>query len=192
MKKIILASASPRRKALLEQCLIPVSILPADVDESCAASSPEEFVTELSGRKCMNVLERTAEDTVVIGADTVVAFQDSILGKPEDEEEAAEMLRMLQGREHQVFTGVTIAEKADGVCLRKTAFTERSDVKFYPLKEAEIREYIDTGEPLDKAGAYGIQGVFARHVEWIRGDYFNIVGLPVAAVYNVLKAWDVL
>lgn len=186
MREIILASASPRRKELLEQIGIPYQVLPSQVEEVVTSDIPSEVVEELAAQKCGDVLLRVPEGTLVLGADTVVAFDGKILGKPGSEEEAFEMLSMLQGQTHQVYTGVAIMEKTqDGI--RKECFHERTDVTFYPVSDKEIRAYIATGEPMDKAGAYGIQGRFAAFVQKISGDYNNVVGLPVSAIYQRLK-----
>lgn len=152
---------------------------------------PEKVVKELSMLKAKDVFqkyqtEHPGESFVVIGSDTVVAAEGKILGKPQDEAEAFQMLHMLQGRIHQVYTGVTLLVCENGEMWRNT-FAECSDVSVYPMSEAEIREYIATGEPMDKAGAYGIQGRFAIYIREIEGDYNNIVGLPIARVYQELK-----
>lgn len=186
MKEIILASSSPRRKQLLEQAGIPYRVCPSQVEEKVTTSIPEKVVEELSFQKCEEVLSRMPEGSLVLGADTVVAFEGKILGKPADAKGALAMLSMLQGNTHQVYTGVTLMKKKDGRIWRET-FHECTDVTFYPVSSKEIDQYIATGEPMDKAGAYGIQGRFAVFVQKIRGDYNNVVGLPVAAVYQRLK-----
>ena len=159
MRELVLASASPRRQQLLEQIGISYRVRPSRVDETVTSSIPSHVVEELSARKCADVLEKEPEETIVLGADTVVAYEGQILGKPKDKEEAFRMLQMLQGRTHQVFTGVTLMEKKAGKTLRET-FHVCTDVTFYPVNDQEIEEYIATGEPMDKAGAYGIQGTF--------------------------------
>lgn len=186
MREIVLASASPRRRQLLEQVGIPHRVYPSQVEEVVTSTIPSRVVEELSEQKCADVLERVPEGTLVLGADTVVAFEGRILGKPSDEEEAFRMLDMLQGNTHQVYTGVTMMEKRNGRTYRET-FHACTDVTFYPVSHEELRAYIATGEPMDKAGAYGIQGSFAAFVQGIRGDYNNVVGLPAAAVYQRLK-----
>ena len=189
MRNIILASGSPRRRDLLTTAGISFEVRTSDADERTELTDPAEVVQELSCRKCLDVLRQMPSGTVVLGADTIVAMDGTILGKPEDEADARNMLRRLAGRAHDVYTGVTIAEQtADGKLIRKQ-FAVRTSVQIGPLTEEEITAYILTGEPMDKAGAYGIQGVFSRHVEQISGDYFNVVGLPVHAVYEALKNW---
>lgn len=190
--KIILASASPRRTELLQQAGIPHEVIPSECEEVISSSIPQEVVMELSAQKAQDVFEtyknkqNSVEDFLVIGADTVVAVDDSILGKPKSEEDAFRMLQLLQGKNHQVYTGVTLLYYQNGV-KREQTFFECSQVNCYPISEEEIWIYIKTGEPMDKAGAYGIQGRFAIHIKGIEGDYNNIVGLPVARIYQELK-----
>lgn len=186
MRQIVLASASPRRKQLLEQIGIPYRIHPSQVNEAVTSDIPAEVVEELSFQKCADVLASEPDGTIVLGADTVVSFEGKILGKPVNEKAAFEMLDMLQGKTHQVYTGVTLMEK-NGDKIWKKTFHECTDVTFYPVSREELEEYIATGEPMDKAGSYGIQGRFAAFVRGIRGDYNNVVGLPAAAVYQRLK-----
>lgn len=150
------------------------------------SSLPREVVQDLSRCKGREVFEKTSGDVLVIGADTVVAFQDSILGKPADVCMARDMLERLQGNTHQVYTGVTLFLRQDGVETEKSFF-EKTEVVFYPMSEQEIDAYVRTGEPMDKAGAYGIQGRSAVFVEKIDGDYSNVVGLPLARLYQELK-----
>lgn len=191
MKRIILASASPRRISLLRQIGLDADVVPSDIEEKAASAEPSAVVKELSVQKCLDVAEKTGkesgEEHWVIGADTVVASDGQILGKPASPAQAAEMLRGLQGRKHQVYTGVTIALVREGKVSDVETFAEKTEVFLFPMSEEEIQEYIRTGEPFDKAGGYGIQGVFARYVEKIEGDYNNVVGLPAAAVYQRLK-----
>ncbi len=189
-EKIILASASPRRRELLHQIGLETEVLPSRIEEKPTATQPEEVVEELSRQKCLDVAGRVQENGVVLGADTVVALDGKIMGKPGSAGQAAEMLKSLQGRSHQVFTGVTLAEVQKGRIVRQETFSERTEVFLFPMTEEEIEAYILSGEPFDKAGAYGIQGSFARHVKSIEGDYNNVVGLPVAAVYQRLKKWQ--
>lgn len=183
MKRIILASASPRRSDLMKQAGFDFEVCVSTKEEKTGSFRPEEMVKRLSEQKALDVAERYDEDCVVIGADTVVACDDVILGKPADEEDAFRMLRMLQGRQHQVYTGVTIIEGPKGN-RRITVFAEKTDVNMCPLSDEVIRDYIRTGEPMDKAGAYGIQGKAAVFVKSICGDYNNVVGLPVAAIWQ--------
>lgn len=186
---LILASGSPRRKQLLEMTGHLGRIMVSDADESIEETRPEKMVEELSKRKALDVAEKVT-DGIVLGADTVVATDGSILGKPADEEDAKRMLRMLSGRTHQVYTGVTLAEVKDGAVQWADTFFEKTDVAVLPMSEEEIEEYVKTGEPLDKAGSYGIQGFFAKYIRKIDGDYFNVVGLPLAAVYEHLRRRD--
>lgn len=188
----ILASASPRRRELLRQIELPFEVSPSEADENIERETPELLVEELSRRKCAEVGNRIGGECLVLGADTVVALGDQVLGKPGTEERAAEMLRMLSGKAHKVCTGVTLGEFREGKLQRQTTFSEVTEVFLYPLSEGEIREYIASGEPMDKAGAYGIQGRFAKFVKKIYGDYNNVVGLPVARVYQEIKKLGLL
>lgn len=226
-KKIILASASPRRRELLSQIGLDFEVVVSETEEKITSTEPAKVVEELSAQKAEAVWEklcsmtasqgsvtnaerleegsgvsRTAEgsevydpeqksgestitDIIVLGADTVVACDGKILGKPADTEAAVAMLTMLQGRGHEVYTGVTILYEENGE--RKTlTFHEKTTVHFYPMTDAQIREYVATGDPMDKAGAYGIQGLCARYISGIVGDYNNVVGLPVGRVYQEL------
>lgn len=180
---VILASASPRRRELLEQIGIEFEVMVSEADETIAPrTKPHEAVEELSYRKAKAVWDLLEKKETVIGSDTVVVFQDKILGKPKDAEDAKAMLRSLQGREHSVYTGVTILTAQGG---RKT-FHEETKVYFTPMSEAEIEAYVATKDPLDKAGAYGIQGECAKYVRCIAGDYNTVVGLPVGRLYQEL------
>ena len=186
MRRIILASASPRRKVLLERAGICFEVCPSGGEEHISSEAPEEVVKELALQKA-HALEKEAENgTLIIGADTVVAYRSKILGKPAGPEEAVKMLTMLQGNTHQVYTGVAILirreERWDSF-----SFSECTDVTFYPVSESEIREYVATGDPLDKAGSFGIQGPFGAYVKEIRGDYQNVVGLPVPRILFEMK-----
>lgn len=182
MKKIILASSSPRRRELLETAGIKFEICVKEVDESIpAGTAPLEAAKMTALKKALATAESHKND-IVIGADTIVVAEGKILGKPKDKDDACAMLRMLSGIEHEVITGVCI------ICGEKTdSFAQVSRVKFYELTEDEIKSYVDTGEPMDKAGAYGIQGKGCILVEKIEGDYFNIVGLPVAEVVRAIN-----
>ncbi len=187
--KLILASASPRRKELLTQIGAEFEIIPAKGEEILTSTKPEQAVLELSRQKAEEVagtLSREAGNIVVLGADTVVALDGNILGKPKDKEDAARMLGMLNGREHSVFTGVTmIARGLDSEQI--ISFYQETKVFMYPMTNRQIQAYTDTGEPMDKAGSYGIQGKGAVYIEKIAGDYNNVVGLPVAAIYQKLE-----
>lgn len=190
--KIILASASPRRRELLTQIGLTFEIKVSDVEEKVTTSLPCEVVQELSRQKAEAVLASCKapqeEALLVIGADTIVACDGQILGKPKDEQDAARMLRMLSGRSHEVYTGVTFAYKGEQCEL--FSFYEATTVHFAPMTDAEIQTYVSTKDPMDKAGSYGIQGFCARYITGIEGDYNNVVGLPVGRVYQELKRYE--
>lgn len=190
--KIILASASPRRRELLTQIGLAFEIKVSDVEERVTTTVPHEVVQELSRQKAEAILEACEEPQdeplLVIGADTIVACDGQILGKPKDEADAARMLRMLSGRSHEVYTGVTFAYK--GEKREIYSFYESTAVHFAPMTDEEIQTYVDTLDPMDKAGAYGIQGFCARYITGIEGDYNNVVGLPVGRVYQELKRYE--
>lgn len=186
MKNIILASASPRRRELLDMVGIPFSVCPSQGEEQIRGSSPKEVVEELSEQKAREVFLKTSGEVLVIGADTVVAAEGNILGKPKNRKEAIQMLKKLQGASHEVYTGVTMLSRDENGEQQKT-FHVMTAVEFYPMSEEEIESYVDTGEPMDKAGAYGIQGKAGIFVKEIRGDYNNVVGLPMARLYQELK-----
>ncbi len=185
MKDIILASASPRRRELLTQAGFIFTVKVSDAEEIITEKEPDKIVRELAFLKAKAVAA-SEEDALVIGADTIVAAEGKVLGKPHSREEAFSMLSMLQGKTHQVYTGVALFTKKAEKETQKV-FAEKTEVTFYPMTEKEIWDYIDTGEPMDKAGAYGIQGRAAVYVEKICGDYNNVVGLPVARLYQELK-----
>lgn len=185
MKKLILASASPRRKELLEKTGLEFTILPAKGEEIITKRAPEKIVEELSYQKAKEIAEAQTEECIVLGADTIVAKGNEIMGKPKDPEDAFRMLKMIQGTSHQVYTGVTLIRT--GKNPKTVVFSEKTEVLVYPMSEKEIRSYIATKEPMDKAGAYGIQGKFAIYVKGIEGDYCNVVGLPIGKVYQELK-----
>ena len=189
---IILASGSPRRRELLAQAGLKFSVVTADTDETIGDKGPADAVEMLSARKAsavLDILEAPGKGgRIVLGADTVVAADGVILGKPETREKAAEMLGFLSGRIHEVYTGVTMIYESEGEEDRTVTFSECTKVSFYPLTEKEIEEYVATGEPMDKAGAYGIQGLGAELVEKIDGDYNNVVGLPLARVLREMKS----
>lgn len=194
MNKIILASASPRRRELLTQIGMEYEVIPAEGEEKLPAgkASPSEIVEILSEQKAGEVFERLLKekrrDFLVIGADTVVALEGKVMGKPGSRQEAVAMLTRLQGRSHQVYTGVTlIAQEGGNDQPHKITFHEKTDVVMYPMSEAEINAYVDTGEPADKAGAYGIQGKCAAFIREIHGDYNNVVGLPVSRLYQEMR-----
>ena len=217
--RLVLASASPRRRELLSQIGLEFTVMPSTKEENAKATEAGALVQELSRQKAediweqlsggqgqnpdanqeqlpgadqeqifgetqeLNLDEKRQPELLVIGADTVVCCEGKILGKPHSREAAAEMLTALQGRSHEVYTGVTLYSQSEAV-----TFFECTQVEFYPMTEAEISDYIDSKEPMDKAGAYGIQGLGARFVKGIRGDYNNVVGLPVGRLYQELKS----
>ena len=186
MKHWILASASPRRRELLSLYGVPFTIQAADIDEKMdPEKAPFDEVARVSLEKALAV--KRSGDDVVIAADTIVVCQGKVLGKPHDEEEAASMLRLLSGREHQVMTGCTVL-----VGDRRETFTEVTTLRFRQLSEAEINAYIASGEPMDKAGAYGIQGGAALFCPCIQGDYYNVMGLPVCRLGSVLRQMQAL
>lgn len=174
--KAVLASASPRRKELIKLIFAETEIRPADCDETLpeniGAREAVEYLSKIKNRACA---ENGAENELVISADTVVAVGDTILGKPKDKDDARQMMKMLSGKVHQVYTGVTLSLNG-----KDTTFSEKTDVVFYALTDDEIEEYISTDEPYDKAGGYGIQGKAGLLVKGINGDYYNVVGLPVS------------
>ncbi|QFJ55721.1 Maf family protein [Pseudobutyrivibrio xylanivorans] len=179
--KIVLASGSPRRRELLTQAGIEYIVDPADIEEVTKETMPDKVVEDLSRQKAVAVAAKHTGQ-IVLAADTVVAYDGKILGKPADEDDAFRMLTELSGRTHQVFTGVTIVDASGDA---KT-FSECTEVTMYENSPEAIKAYISSGEPMDKAGAYGIQGLGAVLVEKINGDYNNVVGLPLAKVYRVL------
>ncbi len=184
-RKIILASKSPRRKELLSGLISEFEVRPDTAPEVVEAElSPEETVKRLALQKAENVAKISEDDALIIAADTVVFIDGEILGKPKDEDEATTMLRKLSGREHHVCTGYAII---DNKTKRSFCSFERTAVHFRPLTNGEIERYVATKEPMDKAGAYGVQGKGAIFVDYIKGDYFNVVGLPVSALSMVLK-----
>lgn len=182
---MILASQSPRRRELLSEAGFDLDIRPADIDEArLPGESPVELVERLAAEKAeaaRAALVASPADGLLVAADTIVWMDDEALGKPENPEDAARMLRELSGRTHHVSTGVCVLRLAgDGSAAAQASFVETTDVTFWELTDAEISAYVSTGEPLDKAGAYGIQGAGRLLVEKIDGDYSNVVGLPVA------------
>ena len=178
---LILASQSPRRKELLGLFHIPFTVRVADIDETMAPDkTAADAVAEVSLRKAQ-AIERSAGD-VVIAADTIVVCQGKILGKPHSEAEAVRMLELLSGRDHQVMTGVTVLTEE-----KSCTFTEITDIHFRELSLREIEAYVATGEPMDKAGAYGIQGGAALFAEKMVGDYYNVMGLPVCRLWKALR-----
>ncbi len=186
IKKLVLASASPRRKELLAQIGLAPKIVPSTIEEMITTAVPEEAVMELSRQKAEDVAARQPVGSCVIGADTVVAAGGEILGKPATHQEAYRMISMIEGKTHQVYTGVTLVYCGQKGFRVKT-FVEKTNVHLYPMSEEEIKAYTDSTEPMDKAGAYGIQGKFAAFIKGIDGDYNNVVGLPVGRMYQEMK-----
>ncbi len=193
--KIILASKSPRRRELLQRAGYQFDVMVSEGAEVITKKVPAEVVEELSLQKAteiaMQISEQVAfsedQSTVVIGADTIVAIDGIILGKPSDRETAREMIEMISGRKHQVYTGVTLLCIDQDQKKHIRTFNECTDVEVYAMSTQEIEKYISTDEPYDKAGAYGIQGIFAVYIRKIDGDYNNVVGLPVARLYHELE-----
>ena len=183
--QLILASASPRRKALLSLFGIPFTVRAADIDETMDPGKPPfDEVARVSRSKALAVSR--GEEDIVIAADTIVVCQGKVLGKPHSEAEAASMLRLLSGRDHQVMTGCTV------LCGdRVETFTEVTSLHFRPLSDKEILKYVQSGEPMDKAGAYGVQGQGALLVERIDGDFFNVMGLPVVLLAEMLGEFGI-
>ena len=187
MGKILLASASPRRKEILQKAGVRFSVSVSQEEETITKSAPDEVVEELAGKKAYAVLKQNqGEGILVIGADTVVSLDGEILGKPKDEEEAVSVLMRLQGRTHEVYTGVAVLRMENGE-IKEHVFSECTKVEFYPVSRKEIEDYVATREPMDKAGSYGIQGAFSAYVKGIRGDYYNVVGLPVGRLFWEMK-----
>ena len=182
MPEIILASASPRRRELLKYIIPEFKVVPADIDESLPDDIPPEKSAEFLAVKKAKHVSAENPDSIVIGSDTVVIIDGEILGKPKDHSDAERMLRKLSGKTHSVITGV---------CLSCGSFTDsfscKTLVKFFPLTDSEIQSYIATGEPMDKAGAYGIQGKGCILAESIEGDFFNVVGLPASLLKRRLE-----
>ncbi|MEE1030890.1 MAG: Maf family protein [Ruminococcus sp.] len=190
MTKIILASQSPRRRELLTQIGLEFEVRPSSLEESVDTSNPVEAVKQLSFQKASDIANQAAkegeEDCLIVGSDTIVVYDNQILGKPENPEHAEKMLDELQGNEHSVFTGVTLIFLKAGTSEQVT-FAEETRVSMLPMTKEEIKWYVDSKEPLDKAGSYGIQGLGARYIEKIHGDYNNVVGLPICRIYQELK-----
>ena len=187
MRRVILASGSPRRRELLSKITDNFSIDVSDLEEITSKTNVNEIVLELSLLKARDIANKYKDNCIIIGADTMVSLHDKILGKPKDRQDAYQMLRAMSNEKHQVYTGVTIIVKDEVGQSKTISFVERSDVFVNELSDSEIEEYLNTGEPFDKAGAYGIQGKFGIYIGRIEGDYNNIVGFPIARVYKELK-----
>lgn len=190
---VILGSGSPRRKELLTLAGIDFTVLTSDADETPTKKVPSEIVMELSARKGADVYAKAAEagmltdeENIIIAADTLVFFGNDRMGKPKDKEDAVRMLKDLSGDTHQVITGVSLTYIKNGEITKKS-FYEKTDVSVYPLTDEEIETYVASGEPMDKAGAYAIQGLFGKYIKGICGEYANVVGLPIARLYKELK-----
>ena len=193
--RYILASGSPRRKELLGKIIPEFEIIPAVSEEVMTKELPSEIVEELSFQKASEIFNKTftneRDGLVVIGADTVVSYNHKILGKPADRSDAAAMVKMLSGTTHSVYTGVSVFWNDKGE-QKSFTFSECTDVDVADMSPEEINWYVDSGECDDKAGAYGIQGLFARFITGIKGDYYNVMGLPVARLYKELKEKELL
>lgn len=190
MKKLILASASPRRREILALAGFAFETAVSDKEERQRGDTPGEIVEHLAADKAADVAERMSDPCIVLGADTVVVYDGEIMGKPKNREDAENMLCRLAGRNHQVYTGVALLET--GTKERIHTFHQKTEVYVYPMSVEEIEAYVATGEPMDKAGGYGIQGQFGMYIEKIDGDYLNVVGLPIARVYQEMKALGML
>ncbi len=210
-RKIILGSASPRRKELLEQIGIEFEIVVSSKEERYESTVPEEIVKELALMKAENVAEelvkrgqrgteentascsdiagRNLHNVLVLGADTIVVRDGEILGKPSDEEAAFAMLKSLQGRMHQVYTGVAILDFDENGKKQTISHAEETKVYVHAMTDEELRRYLAAGESMDKAGAYGVQGRFAAYIDRVEGDYYNVVGLPTSYVYQKIKGF---
>ena len=204
MNKIILASASPRRKELLKQMGLEFEVMPSHCEEVITRKIPWEIVMELSSQKARELVYKAAMDSLsddksgndgdgqnvlVIGADTIVAYKDEILGKPKDKDDAVRMLKLLQGKQHSVYTGVSLVYLKEGIAQTRT-FVEETKVYVAPMTDEQIEAYVATGEPMDKAGAYAIQGHAALWCAGIEGCYYNIMGLPVHRTAQLLREFQ--
>lgn len=192
MYQIILASESPRRREIMETMGIPYQVLAANVKEEVEESAPEAMVQALASLKTNAVLERLSEteaerkDSIIIGADTMVFYKEHALGKPKDREDAIRMIAMISDDVHEVYTGVSIIIRKKDSDVEHITFAVGTKVKVAPLTTEQIADYVDTGEPMDKAGAYAIQGRFGLYIKEIIGDYYNVVGFPIARIYDTL------
>lgn len=196
--EIILASASPRRSELLSQVGYSFTVIPAKGEEIMRGDTPEEIVKNLAAGKAEEVADRLQKEGIFkgqrvlfIGADTVVTADGKILGKPKDEADAFSMLKRIQGNSHEVSTGVCILEVMEDESRRSEVFAQTTRVEVYPMTDEEILAYIESKDPMDKAGAYGIQGAFAAYIKGIEGDYNNVVGLPVGLLCKKLREREV-
>lgn len=196
MYNIILASGSPRRKEILEQVGIPFTVRASNKEEVLTENEPVNIVKSLASMKANDIAEKAKVNDVIIGCDTIVAYNNRIMGKPKNEEDAKCMLQLLQNDVHEVYTGVSIIikmEAEDGsVCDKEINFAVETKVYVNAMTEQQIESYVATKEPMDKAGAYAVQGKFAVHIRKLDGDYYNVVGLPVSRLYDVLVDEGVL
>lgn len=182
MQRLVLASKSPRRKELLDLLQIPFEIIVSEIDETINLKGDlKKEIENLAYRKAQKVFE-TNQDAIVVGSDTIVVIDNEVLGKPKDKKDAFRMLKMLSGNTHEVITGVCLLSRD-----KKDTFSSTTKVKFNDLSDEEIEEYLNTKEPYDKAGAYAIQGLGAKYINSIEGDYYTVMGLPIAEVYKRLK-----
>lgn len=189
MNRIILASESPRRKEIMEIMDIPFETRAANVLEVVEETRPAEMVQALAAKKVWHIAElakKEEDNLIIIGADTMVFYQEHALGKPKDEADAVRMLQMLSGNVHEVYTGVCIIIRKKGLEEKSISFAVSTKVTVQPLSLEQCEDYVATGEPMDKAGAYAIQGKFGIHIKQIDGDYYNVVGFPIAKIYEVL------
>jgi len=186
--KIILASTSPRRSKLLKEKCFEFEVYPVKLDEEKIMENlpPEEAVKRIALGKALIAAEKI-KDGIIIGADTIVVYNDNVLGKPKSPEEAVKMLKLLSGKVHEVITAISIIDVKNGEKRREYVECVKTKVKMVELSEEEIKAYVNTGEPLDKAGAYAIQGLGGVFIEWVNGCYYNVIGLPIAKLYKLLK-----
>ncbi|MCM3270885.1 Maf family protein [Paenibacillus elgii] len=190
MKKLVLVSSSPRRQELIQMLRLPFEIITNDVDETISTDlPPDRIVEELSLRKANASTARTTDSqSIVIGSDTIVVYSQEVLGKPKDQEDAFRMLKLIQGTTHQVYTGITCIDVGESRIITRSRVT---DVRMKAMSDEQIRAYIATGEPMDKAGAYAVQGIGSTIVESIKGDHFNVVGMSLSLLSEMLEELDV-
>ncbi|SCW46245.1 septum formation protein [Paenibacillus tianmuensis] len=190
MKTLVLASSSPRRQELIQMLKLPFEIITNDVDETISTDlPPDRIVEELSLRKAKASTARvTDSQSIVIGSDTIVVYSQQVLGKPKDQEDAFRMLKLIEGKTHQVYTGITCIDVGESRIITRSKVT---DVRMKALSDEQIRAYIATGEPMDKAGAYAIQGIGSTIIESINGDHFNVVGMSLSLLSELLEELDV-
>ncbi|MBE5934900.1 MAG: septum formation protein Maf [Lachnospiraceae bacterium] len=197
LSKVILASNSPRRREILEQVGISFDVIPSDLEEVITQTEPNKIVLELSMQKAEDVYNKALKDIlsssdeenehIIIAADTVVEVDGKIMGKPKDRQDAYNMINAIQGRTHNVLTGVTLIICNGFSNTRKISFYESTEVEIYDLTDEEINKYLDSDESYDKAGAYAVQGLFAAYVRKLNGDYYNVVGLPISRILRELR-----